>query len=83
LTDAKTLHSIIKENKLEINRAALFLADLGYFKTDSFLLIDDQSHFFLSRFKFDVNIYDKQNNKPYIESILTSMDTLEDKEVTP
>jgi len=69
LTDAKTFHTIIKEARLEIQGAALFLADLGYYKTDSFLLIDKSSHFFISKFKFDVNIYDEQNNKLSIRKL--------------
>jgi hypothetical protein len=71
LSDAKTFHSIIKENKLKIDGPALFLSDLGYFKTDSFILINDLSHTFISRLKNNLNICNVHGEKLDITQLLT------------
>lgn len=79
LSDPKTLHSIIKECKLEIHGTALFLADLGYFKTDSFLMIDSKSNFFISKLKHDVNIYDEHGNKLSIPELIKNCSEIDIK----
>lgn len=57
LSDQQTLYNIIKENKLNVQAAALFIADLGYFKKDSFDAIDKKFHDFISRLKQNVKVY--------------------------
>ena len=59
LSDAKTLNDIVSLNKLDVNGNCLFLSDLGYFKTDTFLKIDQKdNNFFLSRMKNNLKIFD-------------------------
>ncbi len=77
LSDAKTFHSIIKESKLEINGPALFLADLGYFKLDSFILINKASLFFISKLKSNVNIYDDNSNKLSISKLFAKQSKID------
>ena len=57
IDDAKALSDIVKENKLESKGTCLFLQDLGYFKRDTFLLMDKQNHFFISKLKFRLKIH--------------------------
>lgn len=51
-------------NKLDVRGNCLFLSDLGYFKTDTFLKIDQEdSCFFLSRFKNNMKIFDRDGHE--------------------
>lgn len=61
LADASSYYKIIEDRSIELNGTALFLADLGYFKVDSFVLIDKASNNFVSRLKSKVQIYDESN----------------------
>jgi hypothetical protein len=63
LSDAKTFYRIIKDNSLDVSGKSLFLADLGYFKTDSFLHIAKNADYFVSKLKSNILIYDENNNK--------------------
>lgn len=59
LSDARTLNDIIRTNKLDTRGNCLFLSDLGYFKADTFLKIDQKDNcFFLSRFRNNIKIFD-------------------------
>lgn len=62
LADATAYHRILEENKIILNGPALFLADLGYFKIDSFILIDKASNNFISRLKNKVQLEDESGN---------------------
>lgn len=57
-TDSKTLLNMIKNNSLDTSGSCLFLQDLGYFKTETFMLINDNKKKFISKFKSNVKIHD-------------------------
>ena len=64
LSDAGTLNDIVSLEKLDAGGNCLFLSDLGYFKTDTFLKIDqNKGQFFLSKLKYKVKIYDTDGNE--------------------
>ena len=70
-SDSKTLHEIVKEQKLAINGPALFIFDLGYFKNETFLLIDDKpDQFFISKLKNNLQIQDLEGNAVNLKEIL-------------
>lgn len=58
LSDAGTLNKIVSNGDISSEGTSLFLADLGYFKTDTFIKIDKEPEdFFISKFKHNVKIY--------------------------
>ena len=62
--DAVTLNDIVKENNLSTDGNSLFLGDLGYFKTETFLILNGRKdQFFLSKLKYKVKIYDTKGNE--------------------
>lgn len=61
-SDTKTLKEIVENNLLQIEGNALFLQDLGYFKTETFIAINDNGNFFLSKLKYNIQINDLQGN---------------------
>jgi len=71
LSDAKTLNDIVRLNKLDVNGNCLFLSDLGYFKTDTFLKIDQNDGcFFLSRLKNNLRLLDSDGKELELVKIL-------------
>lgn len=71
LSDAETLNDIVSLDKLDADGNCLFLSDLGYFKTDTFLKIDlNKGLFFLSRLKYKVKIYDSDGSEIDLIKIL-------------
>jgi hypothetical protein len=69
-SDSKTLYNIIENDTLCSNGKSLFLQDLGYFKNDSFCLLDKSEEFFASRLKSNVKVFDPAGNKIDILQIL-------------
>lgn len=56
-SDAGTLHDIIQNCRLETNGNTLFLSDLGYFKKDTFLMINkNPEQFFISKLRHKICI---------------------------
>lgn len=71
LSDAKTLHEIIKEKKLDSYGKAFFLQDLGYFKTETFKMMSDLPDcFFISKMKFNTKICDELGEKVNLGQII-------------
>jgi len=69
-SDATTLFDIVKTNKLETDGGCLFLQDLGYFKTETFLLIDHSFNLFISKLRFRMNIYDTNGDEIDLSGLL-------------
>jgi hypothetical protein len=59
LGDASTLNEIVAFDKIDTSGNCLFLSDLGYFKTDTFVKIDEKrGAFFISKLKHRIKILD-------------------------
>lgn len=62
-SDSKTLEKIVSSNNLDTSGNTLYLQDLGYFNTDTFITISNSNDFFISKLKFKVKIYDMNGNE--------------------
>lgn len=54
-----------------INARSLLLRDLGYFKIDDFRTIENSQAFYVSRFKFDTNVYPSEDSTAKPIDLLT------------
>jgi hypothetical protein len=64
LADATTLNEIVALDKIDTEGSCLFLSDLGYFKTDTFVRIDQELNgFFISKMRNNVKILDVDGNE--------------------
>lgn len=64
LTDANTLNEIVSFDKIDTSGNCLFLSDLGYFKTDTFVKIDKKlENSFISKLKYNVKIFDTNGSE--------------------
>ena len=79
--DAVTLNDIVKENNLSTDGNSLFLGDLGYFKTETFLILNGKKdQFFLSKLKYKVKIYNTEGNEINIlEKFKSNLNTIDIK----
>jgi hypothetical protein len=68
--DASTLFDIVKNSKLNTSGTVLYLQDLGYFKTETFISISERSDFFISKLKFNIDIKNIHGNKININELL-------------
>ncbi len=68
--DSTTLFNIVKENKLATDGNALFLQDLGYSKRQTFVLMNDADNFFISKLKYNVNVFNLSGKKIDLFKIL-------------
>ena len=77
--DAVTLNDIVKENNLSTDGNSLFLGDLGYFKTETFLILNGKKdQFFLSKLKYKVKIYNTEGNEINIlEKFKSNLNTID------
>jgi hypothetical protein len=77
--DAVTLNDIVKGNDLSTDGNSLFLGDLGYFKTETFLILNGRKdQFFLSKLKYKVKIYDTEGNEiDLLEKLKSKPDTID------
>lgn len=58
LSDATTLKDIVKTRKLGTDGNTLFLQDLGYFSSETYLTIANDTNYFISKLKFNMKIFD-------------------------
>lgn len=72
-SDATTLEDIVKNVKVPRDGATLFIADLGYFKVETYkTLALEKEQFFLSKLKSNVTVLNEKGNKVNIKKIMQS-----------
>lgn len=82
LCDAPTLQRLVENHTLDTSGKCLFLADLGYFKIDTFQAIHERHCFFLSKLMFSVVLNDETGAKLDLQALLKKAPESFDKIVT-
>lgn len=80
-SDATTLFEMIKNNSLDTSGICLFLQDLGYFKTESFLLMNNADHHFISKLKYNTKIYNENGRQIDLFDIIKKQPKIIDQQI--